>query len=70
MSVQPCPSSEPHFPSTAPRRWSGLSSTARVEGAQFHRAASASKGDGPDYLPYFFTLIPSSHLYRMAQLFG
>jgi len=27
-----------------------LSPTAHVEGAQFHRAASVSKGDDPDYL--------------------
>jgi hypothetical protein len=35
-----------------------LSPTARVEGAQFHRVASASKGDDPDYLrPHSFELI-------------
>ena len=63
------PSSEWNFSLHYFRRWSGLSSTARVEGAPFHRAASASKEDDPDYLPPFFILIPSPHLYRIARLF-
>jgi hypothetical protein len=60
-----------HLSPLSPRRWSGLSPTAHVEGAQLHRAASVSKGDDPDYLlTIFSSLIPLSHLYRMAQLFG
>jgi len=41
------------FPPPSLGGWSGLSPTARVEGAQFHRAASVSKGDDPDYLRLF-----------------